>query len=460
MLGKLLVVVVLMFGFGYALVPMYRAICDALGINVLSLSEQRRDRPRPGRQCQHAGRHHAHHHRRVRRQCARALGLQAGPGSVQVHPGELATVMYEFRNMQNRTMAAQAIPSYAPKQAMAHFNKLECFCFNEYTLAPGESKQWPVVFVIDPKLPKDVTHDHAVVHLLRGRRQDAASAEGGLRRTAAAAPGAEAVNHPQPGGLKEAVGRPASLLQTLRAVAWSFFGIRRSAGHAQDVQKLNPVHVIMAGVVGAALFVLALVLLVRGSSAAAWPPERAARVIRFQNFEIRGETRCRPAHTRGATPYYFVPAPSRYPVLVAIGLFFVILGAGQWINGHGWGAYSLLLGMVIWLTVLFQWFSDGHRRERRRPVFAPHRRLLPLEHELVHLLGGDVLRRLLRRAVLGARARGADARQPGPPDPVARLQGRLAHARWPASRPRRPAPSSPSRPWARGRCRRSTPRCC
>jgi cytochrome c oxidase assembly protein subunit 11 len=69
----------------------------------------------------------------------------------------MATVMYEFRNKQDRTMAAQAIPSYAPKQAMAHFNKLECFCFNEYTLKSGESKQWPVVFVIDPKLPKDVT---------------------------------------------------------------------------------------------------------------------------------------------------------------------------------------------------------------------------------------------------------------------------------------------------------------
>jgi cytochrome c oxidase assembly protein subunit 11 len=53
-------------------------------------------------------------------------------------------------------MAAQAIPSYAPMQAMAHFNKLECFCFNEYTLKPGEARQWPVVFVIDPKLPKDV----------------------------------------------------------------------------------------------------------------------------------------------------------------------------------------------------------------------------------------------------------------------------------------------------------------
>ena len=67
---------------------------------------------------------------------------------------------------------------------------------------------------------------------------------------------------PQPGGLKEAASRPASVLQTFRAVAWSFFGIRRSAGHAQDMQKLNPVHLIVAGIVSAAMFVLALVLLV------------------------------------------------------------------------------------------------------------------------------------------------------------------------------------------------------
>jgi cytochrome c oxidase assembly protein subunit 11 len=65
-------------------------------------------------------------------------------------------VMYEFQNMQNRTMSAQAIPSYAPAQAAAHFNKLECFCFSQYTLAPGEKKRWPVAFVIDPKLSKDV----------------------------------------------------------------------------------------------------------------------------------------------------------------------------------------------------------------------------------------------------------------------------------------------------------------
>jgi Protein of unknown function (DUF2970) len=77
---------------------------------------------------------------------------------------------------------------------------------------------------------------------------------------------------PQPGGLKEAASRPASVLQTFRAVAWSFFGIRRSADQAQDMQKLNPVHLILAGLVSAAVFVLVLVLLVRwvvGSGVAA-----------------------------------------------------------------------------------------------------------------------------------------------------------------------------------------------
>ncbi len=64
-------------------------------------------------------------------------------------------------------------------------------------------------------------------------------------------------------GLKDAVARRGSFLQTMRAVAWSFFGVRRSADYAQDVQKLNPVHVVVAGVIGAALFIAALVLLVR-----------------------------------------------------------------------------------------------------------------------------------------------------------------------------------------------------
>ncbi len=62
--------------------------------------------------------------------------------------------------------------------------------------------------------------------------------------------------------LKAAARRSASLLQTMRAVAWSFLGIRRSSGYEQDVQRLNPVHVVIGGIVGAALFVVAIVMLV------------------------------------------------------------------------------------------------------------------------------------------------------------------------------------------------------
>jgi len=65
------------------------------------------------------------------------------------------------------------------------------------------------------------------------------------------------------------------------------------------------------------------------------------------------------AATHGATPYYFVPGPSRHPVMAAIGLLFVILGASQWINGAGWGAWSLAFGMLFWLGTLFQWFRDS-----------------------------------------------------------------------------------------------------
>ena len=158
LLRKLAVIAALMFGFGYALVPLYRSICEALGINVLSLSERQNSgltNPADGRNTQ------IDRSRTITVEFdANARGpfdFKPATRSLQVHPGELTTVMYEFRNTQTRSLAAQAIPSYAPKQAMAYFNKLECFCFNEYTLAPGESKQWPVVFVIDPRLPKDVT---------------------------------------------------------------------------------------------------------------------------------------------------------------------------------------------------------------------------------------------------------------------------------------------------------------
>jgi cytochrome c oxidase assembly protein subunit 11 len=149
-----------MFVFGYALVPLYKHICEATGINILALSE--RQVPGGGT----AGREVPVANTQVDMSRTITVEFDAnarGPWefkpavrSIEVHPGELAKVMYEFQNVQNRRMAAQAIPSYAPHQSAEYFNKVECFCFQQYTLEPGEKREWPVVFVIDPKLSRDV----------------------------------------------------------------------------------------------------------------------------------------------------------------------------------------------------------------------------------------------------------------------------------------------------------------
>ena len=153
---KLTLVALSMFGFGYAIVPLYKVFCNVTGINVLALGD---------RFIESAG-------------DAKPLNTQVdatrfvtvefdanarGPwrfkpekSSLRVHPGELTTVIYEFQNMQGRRITAQAVPSYAPEQAGPNFHKVECFCFKEHTLEPGEVRSWPVVFVVDSDLPKDV----------------------------------------------------------------------------------------------------------------------------------------------------------------------------------------------------------------------------------------------------------------------------------------------------------------
>ena len=156
MVGKLAVVASLMFAFGYALVPLYKAICEMTGLNVLALSEQVLSGVKPAL----PENSQVDYGRTISVEFdANARGpwdFKPASRFLQVHPGELTTVMYEFQNIQNRRMSAQAIPSYAPQQAASHFNKLECFCFKQYTLEAGEKKSWPVAFVIDPKLSKDV----------------------------------------------------------------------------------------------------------------------------------------------------------------------------------------------------------------------------------------------------------------------------------------------------------------
>jgi len=151
MLLKLVVVAVVMFGFGYALVPVYRQVCEVLGINVLTQKDGTVASPTNTQVDL------------TRTVTIELDGNAQGPWrfrptqrSVDVHPGAMTTVVYEVVNTQARTVKAQAIPSYAPQSAMPHFKKVECFCFQEQVLGPNEARQMPVVFFIDPKLPREV----------------------------------------------------------------------------------------------------------------------------------------------------------------------------------------------------------------------------------------------------------------------------------------------------------------
>ena len=151
MLGKLLVIAVMMFGFGYALVPIYKKICEITGINLLTPKDVT---------VEEIGNTQVDKTRTITIEFdATAQGpwrFRPTVSSMQVHPGEMAQVVYEVVNTQARSVDAQAIPSYAPQQASAHFKKMECFCFKQQTLGPNQAKQMPVVFYIDPALPKDV----------------------------------------------------------------------------------------------------------------------------------------------------------------------------------------------------------------------------------------------------------------------------------------------------------------
>ena len=146
---RLAVVALAMFGFGYALVPFYDAICSALGVNDFLEA----DLPPANTQVDAT--------RTVTVELdanAHDLPWRLRPLAryVRVHPGELATVEYEIANMRDAPVTAQAVPSYGPALAAEHFRKIECFCFTQQTLAAGETRRLPVVFVLDPKLPRDV----------------------------------------------------------------------------------------------------------------------------------------------------------------------------------------------------------------------------------------------------------------------------------------------------------------
>ena len=148
-LKKLLIFTVIMFGFGFALVPFYEKICEVTGLNNLLQADTLTENTQVDTT------------RWVRVELdanTRGLPWQFKPlqSTVRLHPGELTEVVYEVRNNSNREISGQAIPSYSPQLLGKYLKKLECFCFSKQVLKPHEVRQMPVQFMIEPGLPEDV----------------------------------------------------------------------------------------------------------------------------------------------------------------------------------------------------------------------------------------------------------------------------------------------------------------
>lgn len=149
MFTRLSVFALLMFGFGFAMVPFYQKLCQVTGLTDLlqpnaAVANTQIDTSRWVTLEFDANTH--------------GLPWQFAPvqRSVRVHPGEITQVEFSIKNNGTSAMVGQAIPSYGPKHAAAFVKKLECFCFKQQALAAGESRQMPVQFVIDPALPGDI----------------------------------------------------------------------------------------------------------------------------------------------------------------------------------------------------------------------------------------------------------------------------------------------------------------
>lgn len=148
MFTKLAIFALVMFGFGFAMVPFYKAICEATGItNFLQPDAPLNTQVDTSRWV--TVEFDAN---------TRGLPWSFAPQqrSVRVHPGELVQVVYEVRNQSDTAIVGQAIPSYGPKVAGEYFRKMECFCFTKQELRANETRHMPVVFVVDPKLPQEV----------------------------------------------------------------------------------------------------------------------------------------------------------------------------------------------------------------------------------------------------------------------------------------------------------------
>ncbi|WAN09881.1 cytochrome c oxidase assembly protein [Stutzerimonas balearica] len=148
---RLLLLVAVMFAFGFALVPIYDVMCQAFGINGKTAGA-------------YTGVQSADEARAVRVQflATNAAGMrwEFGPlaDQLSVHPGASQEIRFVAYNPTDKPMTAQAIPSVSPARAAAYFHKTECFCFTQQVLQPGERIEMPVRFIVDRDLPADLHH--------------------------------------------------------------------------------------------------------------------------------------------------------------------------------------------------------------------------------------------------------------------------------------------------------------
>ncbi len=151
LVGRLLLVVVAMFAFGFALVPIYDVMCQAFGINGKTAGA-------------YSGTQTVDEAREVRVQflATNASGMlwefKPMADQLSVNPGSSREMRFIAYNPTDKPMTAQAVPSVSPSKAAAYFHKTECFCFTQQVLQPGERIEMPVRFIVDQDLPADVRH--------------------------------------------------------------------------------------------------------------------------------------------------------------------------------------------------------------------------------------------------------------------------------------------------------------
>ena len=147
LMGKLVVIALGMLGFGFAMVPMYRQICEAIGISQQRVVAPVNTQVDTSREV-------------TVEMLASSAGLpwsfEAIDRNVKVHPGQLTTVRYRVVNTLGRPVTAHAVMNTAPALAMKYIEKQACFCFSDQTLAAGESREMPVVFRVSADAPRDL----------------------------------------------------------------------------------------------------------------------------------------------------------------------------------------------------------------------------------------------------------------------------------------------------------------